>query len=256
MAGRTQAILEAIIWFCSWPHDLWCHLFSVTRRFVLRNFDRPLYYICRKVYGSFGPQVYRFSPWTVVKTSNLPDELEVKTMLYVAKNTTIPIPYIQDHWADNRKTHIALQLRGYLEQLRSLRPPPHLIGQIAAITGGRRYDPLISHSFFNSFQSEASLNDFFLDRFSHMMGHHRIVFTHADLVRRNIIIGANDDVVAILDWAMAAFMPEQWEYLKTLWVDQYEDGGWKEFVSQFLDTYSKELDLQNEMREQYGWGPW
>ncbi|KAK0433333.1 hypothetical protein EV421DRAFT_1997547 [Armillaria borealis] len=218
-------------------------------------------------------------------------------MLYVTENTTVPIPYIQDHWSEpdiplghgepyhlaylvmdyipgktleaiwpdldsNRKAHIAIQFRGYVEQLRSLPPPPHLVGQITAITGRRRYDPLISRSFFDSFQSEASLNDFFLDRFSRMMGHgsiriwsadfrkrlrgdHRIVFTHADFVRRNIIIGANDDVVAILDWVMAAFMPDV--------VDHYNDDGWKEFVSQFLDTYPDELALQNEMRDHYGW---
>lgn len=149
---------------------------------------------------------------------------------------TLPGKTLEATWSDldsNRKAHLAMHLRGYVEQLRSLPPPHHLVGQIAAITGGRRYDPLISHSFFDSFQSEVSLNDSFLDRFSHMMGHesiriwgadfrnrlqedHRIVFTHADLVRRNIIIGANDDVVAILDWAMAAFMSKQWEYLKTL----------------------------------------
>ncbi|PBK98754.1 hypothetical protein ARMGADRAFT_986649 [Armillaria gallica] len=136
----------------------------------------------------------------------------------------IPGTILEAIWPDldsNRKAHITMQLRGYVEQLRSLPPLPHLVGQIAAITGRRRYDPLIPHSFFDLFHSEASLSDFFLDRFSHMIGHesiriwsadfrkrlqedHRIVFTHADLARRNIIIGANDDVVAILDWAMAA----------------------------------------------------
>ncbi|KAK0232259.1 hypothetical protein EDD85DRAFT_956106 [Armillaria nabsnona] len=76
---------------------------------------------------------------------------------------------------------------------------------------------------------------------------HRIVFTHADLVRRNIIIGTNDNVMGILDWAMAAFMPEQWEYLKTLWVTTRKHTT-KAFVYQitgFTATY--EVKLREEV---------
>ncbi|PBK70749.1 hypothetical protein ARMSODRAFT_91309 [Armillaria solidipes] len=90
MTCRARAMFNVFASVCSWPHNLWCHLFSFTRRFVLRNFDDLLYYMCRKLYGSFGPQVYRFSPWTVVKTSNLPDELEVAVLGHLPRRVGSP----------------------------------------------------------------------------------------------------------------------------------------------------------------------
>ncbi|KAK0204117.1 hypothetical protein DFS33DRAFT_1275197 [Desarmillaria ectypa] len=193
-----------------------------------------------------------YSLWSVVKTSNLPNELEVKAMLYVAKSTTVPIPYIQDYWTESdiafgrgEPYHLACIVMDYIpdtleaiwpaldtNRKTHITPTPELCCAAVFILSTPH---LVSADFRKRLRED-----------------HRIVFTHADLVRRNIIIGANDDAVAILDWAMAVFMPEQWEYLKILWVDQYEDNGWKEFVSQFLDTYPKEFDLQNRMQEQYG----
>jgi aminoglycoside phosphotransferase len=52
------------------------------------------------------------------------------------------------------------------------------------------------------------------------------VLTHGDLVPRNILIGAENRIVAILDWSQAGFYPPGWEFAKacfnparTQWTD-------------------------------------
>lgn len=42
---------------------------------------------------------------------------------------------------------------------------------------------------------------------------HRVVFTHADLAPRNIIV-RDGKIVGLLDWEDAGWYPEYWEYVK------------------------------------------
>lgn len=60
-----------------------------------------------------------------------------------------------------------------------------------------------------------------------------VVFTHADLSRKNIMISLRDQgtnpalrVVAILDWHQSGWYPVDWEWLKAQWdCDGLEGGG-------------------------------
>ena len=45
---------------------------------------------------------------------------------------------------------------------------------------------------------------------------HAIVLTHGDMSPRNIIVQGTK-VVALLDWEMAGYYPEYWEYTKALY---------------------------------------
>lgn len=59
----------------------------------------------------------------------------------------------------------------------------------------------------------------------------RIVFTHADLVPRNIMVSGTDNkIVAVLDWEFAGFYPEYWEYHKCLYSVNWSSS----WVSSFL----------------------
>lgn len=49
----------------------------------------------------------------------------------------------------------------------------------------------------------------------------RIVLTHGDFVPRNILV-REGNVVAIVDWEMAGFYPEYWEYAKAHFFADYE----------------------------------
>ncbi|KAF8519099.1 hypothetical protein BU17DRAFT_66045 [Hysterangium stoloniferum] len=106
-----------------------------------------------------------------------------------------------------------------------------------------------------------AFNDFCLARFDRFMWdpktrdrvnalRHRIVFTHADLVPRNVLVDKNNRVIAIIVWAMAGRRPEQWEYGKTMWAQN--GGGSPEFVRGFLSDYGDQLPLHDEMCDLYG----
>lgn len=74
----------------------------------------------------------------------------------------------------------------------------------------------------------------------------RVVFTHADLNKVNILISKQKDgapkVVAILDWHQSGWYPEDWEFLKAR-RSTYLYAPW---VSEWLPAF---LDLPNEKFE-------
>ncbi|KAI1170872.1 kinase-like protein [Nemania sp. FL0916] len=73
--------------------------------------------------------------------------------------------------------------------------------------------------------------------------HNRIVFTHGDLVPRNILV-RDGNVVGIVDWEMAGYYPEYWEYAKAHFFADY-DHPWMEekVLDQILEPYPVELGL-------------
>ncbi|KAF8227646.1 hypothetical protein L208DRAFT_1096283, partial [Tricholoma matsutake] len=52
----------------------------------------------------------------------------------------------------------------------------------------------------------------------------QVVFTHPDIAWCNILVNNHNDIVVILDWDVTGWMPEQWEYLKAMWMGQYDEG--------------------------------
>lgn len=60
---------------------------------------------------------------------------------------------------------------------------------------------------------------------------HGIVFTHGDLRPDNIIV-KNGRVTAIIDWEMAGWYPEYWEFAKALHLEVFAD----DWVSHLLDV--------------------
>ncbi|KAF8525361.1 kinase-like domain-containing protein [Gautieria morchelliformis] len=169
---------------------------------------------------------------------------------------------------DNQKFLLAEQLRGYISELRSLAQPEHLSGQIYSLNGGPCDDPLLLGRPCGPFDSELELNDFCLSRLAkfswepctraqiesvrgRLTADHRILFTHSDLTPRNILLDDQNNFVSILDKEMAGWRPEQWEYLKTMWMGQYDED-WPAFVHRVLPNYHGQLELHNEMCSMHG----
>jgi len=50
---------------------------------------------------------------------------------------------------------------------------------------------------------------------------HEIVFTHADLNLRNILVDENGKISGIVDWECAGWYPEYWEYTKAHFTVRY-----------------------------------
>jgi serine/threonine protein kinase len=168
------------------------------------------------------------------------------------------------------KQHVADQLKHYLNELHSLRQPTDFTGWIGTHDMQSIPDPLLSNKPCGPFNSGREFNQFLISRLAFMEStdegraelevvkndvlktpHRRVVFTHSDIVARNILVDDRNDVVAILDWEMAGWMPEQWEYLKAMWMGQYDEG-WPEFVCLFLESYGNDLRIHTEMCRLHG----
>ncbi|KAK0763918.1 hypothetical protein N5P37_003308 [Trichoderma harzianum] len=228
-------------------------------------------------------EVKRWGENKVKKSGPALREYEAATLKFIAEKTTIPVPKVYDtDWQDGRmtalymeyipgktldkiwddlkkeqKVSIARELKGYMAQLRDLKGT--YIGALdrgKALIGKKmphECGPFETEREFNSYIMEdiTSTTPNMLRRYArHALSHnHEIVFTHGDIAPRNIIIGEDKKVAAIIDWEESGWYPEHWEYMKAFqylepmmdWPDyltiifppKYE----KEYIGQcFLDS--------------------
>lgn len=206
------------------------------------------------------PRVFRIGRRTVLKIGTIIRMTEATTMRYLAEHTSIPVPSVIDAWhldgggaailmewidcagtfeslqtslTPQSKAQIAEQVRGYIEELRTLEQPPEMKGYIGPIDGAELWDGRVKQAPCAPFPSETAFNKFRLAeldilRFdpstneritqleNRLRGDHRIVFTHGDLNSRNILLDKQHNVVGLLDWEMSGWMPEYWEYVKAI----------------------------------------
>lgn len=84
---------------------------------------------------------------------------------------------------------------------------------------------------------------------------HRIVFTHADLQARNIIVsrGGQDTAdhgkikLTIVDWEYSGWYPEYWEFCNSLIFNTFR-AEWLDIVQDTLDMYTTEYLLMQRIR--------
>ncbi|CZT18479.1 uncharacterized protein RCC_04324 [Ramularia collo-cygni] len=198
------------------------------------------------------PAGYRISPKRVVKWPC--DEPEVEGHQFVITNTDLPVPriYRTHKWrghlaiemeflprcttlkqcwhelSERQREQIADQLSGYIQQLRSLEPPPARSGRVSATNGGACRDIRVgSVESFGPFENVSAFHcclrggvepDAAQEIFGEKVAdvHRRpygIRFTHGDLGVQNILI-RDGQIVAIVDWECSGWYPEYWEYTK------------------------------------------
>lgn len=237
------------------------------------------------------PVTTRISETLVLKHGKYVRLTEATTMQFIRDNTTLPVPRVFDAWkhgdgttvilmewiggedvqtletcwpllTSRQKTDIASQVRGHLDQIRSLVQPPHLRGYIGPPDGSRIYDPRLTDQLCGPFTSEAEFNAFLLSRVERfkqdpdlrlqieavrnkLRTDHRIVFTHGDINKRNILVDGQGRVVGLLDWEMAGWMPEYWEHCKIVYA-RWEDAEWLSYVHLFVDPYDAEMANDDE----------
>ena len=212
--------------------------------------------------------IWHLTDGTVAKEAQDIDEdveppSEALALDIVFRETTIPVPrvrrvirsgyntyIIMDHvpgkqlwkvWptmATWEKIRVAVKMRDYIQQLRSIRHPRCTVPGPVAPQGARTcmsplFGPIIEYR--GPFTSYAELTAFFNDR------HHialtetyriapetavarcrddpfddsqPLVFTHHDINMRNIFMG-DDGRLWLLDWAWAGFWPPWFEYVAT-----------------------------------------
>ncbi|KAL1878540.1 hypothetical protein VTK73DRAFT_7881 [Phialemonium thermophilum] len=173
----------------------------------------------------------------------------------------VPLASYQDVLSDEDFEHIGYQMKDYLAQLRTIpkrvNPEMAICNALGAacrdtrIRGDAAVGPFVDEAAFSQclrFSDEPSRRG------------HQIVFTHADLNPRNILVDrvARQDgqmgwqISGIVDWEMAGYFPEYWDYTKALfegfrWRKRYKD--WLADVFSIFGDYSRELDVERRSWE-------
>lgn len=195
--------------------------------------------------------------------------------------------HINEGWVDRstaEKEKLLQQLKGYFDELRSI-PHPRP-GTICGADMGPLFDRRIHLEGlgFGPFANESDFNDFlrcgvgqgdelgtiaesyFNERKDlkpkvkdlvaiQDQETHEICFTHGDANSANILVRGNK-VVALIDFEMAGFFPEHWEYTTAMTtamnLEVCDDSLWKKEIGKFLKEYPRELKGEILRQEIFG----
>ncbi|KAK5994329.1 hypothetical protein PT974_04802 [Cladobotryum mycophilum] len=173
----------------------------------------------------------------------------------------LPLSSCHNLLSDHDFEHIANQMKDYMAQLRNIRNKVNTAIAICNTLGEACKDARIAgEKPVVPFVDEAAFNQ--VVRFSDDPARrgHKIVFTHADLNLRNILVDQyvrSDGIkgwklTGIVDWEMACFLPEYWDYTKAMfegfrWPRRYNN--WVKRVFEAFDDYSKEYEVEKRSWE-------
>lgn len=250
---------------------------------LLLKFGKAIYgthtsYVQRLPFGLYlkfhsGPVIYRneFNALRLVRqytTVPVPKPLDVTlprdqtsflsadAYLLMTRLPGLPLADCQHILSDKDQERIIGQMRDYLTQIRGI---PNLVNHdepICNAVGEAIQDSRIrGEKPVGPFPDEAAFSQML--RFSDEPSRrgHKIVFTHADLNPRNILVDfvthkdgtGGWSVTGIVDWEFAGYYPEYWDYTKAFfegfrWIKRYNDMV-REIFKEFGD-YSRELDVE------------
>ncbi|GBE85558.1 hypothetical protein SCP_0800750 [Sparassis crispa] len=236
-------------------------------------------------------QIQRIDSLTLMKRTHARTVFrEAEAMNFVRARTQIPVPavlnaYVEDPFgylvmefvpgeqldlawprmSDGQRKCVVAQLTDYLHQLRSLAPPdPPLIG---SCSGGPCFDHRISSmKTFGPFTSEEEFHDYLYAaatyglppeiarRVPRQRNGHKIVFTHADFNPTQILVDPCDPgrVAAVLDWEMAGWYPDYWEYVKALICVGPIGRMWREVIKLAICSYDEEEQIDRALEDYQG----
>ncbi|KAI1209388.1 uncharacterized protein F4807DRAFT_460604 [Annulohypoxylon truncatum] len=183
----------------------------------------------------------------------------------MSKLPGLPVAHCQNILSEKDMERISNQLKGYVAQLRdiprSVTSDKLDVAMICNTLGEACRDSRIRGAQpFGPFEDEAAFSQLLRFPDDPARRGHKIVFTHADLNPRNILIDrtAQPDgsigwgVTGIIDWEFAGYYPEYWEYTKAMfegfrWSLRYNNmvhGVFREFKD-----YSAEFDVEKRSWE-------
>lgn len=151
------------------------------------------------------------------------------------------------------------QLKSHLEELHRLRPQG--AGWIGSCSGGPAYDHRLSNmSTCGPFASVGDFHDYlvapvrqcprpdWVSKFrSQLPDTYEIRFAHADFSWENVLVDpSTGNISGILDWEMAGFWPEWWEYRKALFGSRSQPC-WFQLLSEIMTEYQKETDVDMDL---------
>ena len=147
-----------------------------------------------------------------------------------------------DECSDEEMHQMAQDLRSWIAELHAIKMDRGSKYAITNATGGPCLDYRIGADPVGPFRSEKEFNESLqlgiLPGLMHRTGY-KIVFTHADLNMRNILV-KDGRISGIVDWENAGWFPEYWEYTTAMNSNYIK--GWREEINKFLTPYPRELD--------------
>lgn len=128
-----------------------------------------------------------------------------------------------------QKDAIIAQLRSYLDELRSVRGDGISVSAVDGSPCNDQFFETDDATESGPFATEAEFHEGIaaalrargevdgwcptVSRFLASLTGHKCVLNHGDLAPRNVLV-RDDKIVAIIDWELASFYPDYWEYIK------------------------------------------
>ena len=233
-----------------------------------------------RIYGrTTSTRTYRLPFNLYAKYGNSVLESEANVMRFLAENTTIPVPRVIDCievptgafivmtklpgealknglslMTQDERAQFVRDFGSTLKQLHALTAPDN---RVSAFGGGPFRDWRIDHKerigpfesekeFYNKLytycgpEHQSRLRQ--LARDVHNTPH-RLCLTHSDLNLHNILV-LDNRFSGLVDWECAAWLPEWWEYTRSMYLQQrYKD--WVDVMNEAHPvTYPKELEVE------------
>ncbi|KAE8372113.1 hypothetical protein BDV26DRAFT_286230 [Aspergillus bertholletiae] len=105
------------------------------------------------------------------------------------------------------------------------------------------YGPLLGSE--NYQESTFWASEYILQQTIRGLKGHKIVFTHGDLHAGNMLVRL-DRTVVLLDWGLARFWPEYWEFYSAMFNPQWKTS-WDRMVGRFVPPYYVKYDVMKKI---------
>ena len=198
-------------------------------------------------FQQFATQILLLDDGKIAKIGLYLDRREAENLRFIRKHTTIPVPEVFDSYdtddgghcivmarvpginlqqagpdlSDESKSRILTELIGYIHQLRRLQGT-----SVSSASGSPTGMYVFGSDLKEVLTSPAQFHDFITSKVyaqinkdyvsflrSQFNDNSRLLFMHADLVDRNIIV-ENGKISGIVDWEWAGYYPEHWDFVK------------------------------------------
>lgn len=207
---------------------------------------------------------------------------EIAAMQFVRQHTSIPVPRpwgsfrcgghvylvmqrvsgvalsdsMWNSFTEEEKCNVVEQLRGFVEQLRSI--PPRSGSVVGSVNGAQGCDYRLCGVPHGPYMNEQQMNHQLRMGLplqevppkvieSHSRKH-PLVFTHGDIAGRNIMMDGVR-VVALIDWEGAGWFPAHWEYCKARYASGYlHNEDWMARIPKFIPPHVFEDEADTELR--------
>ncbi|KAH8684345.1 kinase-like domain-containing protein [Tricladium varicosporioides] len=161
--------------------------------------------------------------------------------------------------SESAQAYTIRQLKSYFEELHRLHPSDP--GWIGSCSKGPAYDHRLNNMFtVGPFASISEFHDFlvapvrncprpeWVAKYRNLLpDSHNIIFAHADVSWENILVDpATGNVTGILDWEMAGFWPDWWEYRKALFGSRSQLW-WINILKEIIQAYPSETEADMEL---------